>query len=347
MSAQKLPEQTPGDIALQREIEQATEALRATAPELLEGYLPKELQERFLGVMGPDKDYAVGVNQSRGMEDKNSAEELLAGRGGISMNGDDTSFGRRFVIFDADSAEQGSDQWLAGYYGPATWGRLVTVFPVDKSDDYPPSAQVNELEDEALPQDFLTIYRNANGAADLSVSAKYVAGFIDDQGFHPNASFLTEERPSFNAPKSSQDLPKPRTTPMQARQSAMDRHADAISDMTKEASRQGIYPSELGAHVLSIFDGFEGDNFDNTTPSGIQGALIERSGPGQSSRPAEEALAAARDGSGAKKMIRDGINEARKARTAADGVTKPVTSGAGTPPRQKPDTTQLDLTYLS
>ncbi len=166
----------------------------ATAPELLTGNLPDELQVRLRQLFGPNKEYALGVNQSRGMEEIEGAEKELAEWGGISMNGGGTSFGRRFIIFDSGSEEQGFAQWFAGYYGPSR-GRLVTVFPVDREDGYAPRVQVNELEDEALPQDFLIVRTSSNGTADITVAAKYVAGFIDDTGFHANESFLADGLP--------------------------------------------------------------------------------------------------------------------------------------------------------
>lgn len=194
MSTHEQPLQTPGDIERQEAIERATEVLMATAPELMTGNLPDALQARFTQMFGPNKEYALGVNQSRGMEDVEGAEKELAAWGGISMNGGGTSFGRRFIIFDSGSEEQGFAQWLAGYYGPSM-GRLVTVFPVNNEDGYAPRAQVNELEDEALPQDFLIIRTGSDGTADMTVAAKYVAGFIDDAGFHANQHFLADDSP--------------------------------------------------------------------------------------------------------------------------------------------------------
>ena len=185
---------TPDDVEWQEAIDRATEVLMATAPELLTGNLPDELQSRLKRVFGPNTEYALGVNQSKGMEDVDGAEKVLAEWGGISMNGDGTSFGRRFIIFDSGSEEQGFAQWFAGYYGP-TRGRPVTVFPVNAEGGHPPRALVNEWEDEVLPQDFLIERTSSNGTADTTVAAKYIAGFIDDAGFHANNHFLADDLP--------------------------------------------------------------------------------------------------------------------------------------------------------
>lgn len=129
------------------------------------------------------------------------------------------------------------------------------------------------------------------------------------------------------------DLPALKFTPLEARAMAMASHANTITNRVESAAEQGIYPSELGAFVLNQFLDFDGPNFTNhEVPTAVQAALIDRSGPGQAERNPHEALMAARDGTGAKKMIRSGIASARR-KTFYQGVVSSAGNSGPLPTR--------------
>lgn len=133
----------------------------------------------------------------------------------------------------------------------------------------------------------------------------------------------------------SNDLPPLNFTPQEARATAMEVHASVINDKVEAAAERGIYPGELGAFVLNQFIDFDGTNFSDAAPTPVQTALIDRSGPGQAERDPHAALLSARDGSGAKKMIRDGI--AGATRSAERAQASVASSKSGDPPSRSTD----------
>jgi hypothetical protein len=168
---------------------QVASEIGSSAPELLRGRLPADL-EQLVG-----KEYELGINQS-GPRSPEEAQALLEEHNGIDMAMYSTNVDQRFVVVDGSAPEVAADAVTYGYYGHREagpdLGKFVAVMP---GTDY----------HEGLPADFFT--SNSNQGDDiyrgnLSVSAKYIAGFIDEHGtFYRNANFMQLSIPALANPK--------------------------------------------------------------------------------------------------------------------------------------------------
>ncbi len=314
-------------------------------PELLVGQLPPDLQSKIEAMLGPDVQYAIGVNQSGGAVTTEDASTYLEEQGGIAM--DYFDFSSRFQIYDESNADVYAETSLDGFYGPEA-GRFVTVFPTRPVEGMTPGQIARDYTArEYLPEDFI-----ASSDDSEVVSAKYIAGFTDAQTgtFIPNKSFLSDEKADFSKVDTVADedlLPAPiKRSPQEMRQRELEGHARSIQESMAIGAEQGIYPQELGSFVLNKLIDFDGEDFNQPGEelTGLQKALVERSDPGSYERMGDDAIKdRARDASGAKKTVRDLINNART--RSKPTQTKSVGNNGPLPPL--PPVEHIDLTTTS
>lgn len=190
------PEETPStSLPKDEQLKQ----IAATAPELLEGRLPSDLEQLL-----PDgyKRYALGFNQSDACTSIAKANQYIQDKGGIDLGL--YRLHGRFLITDPalEKDEPHAKDYVLGYRGPH-FGRFVVAIPIDEKinpSSYP-TAIIEEnmayssptMPDYPYPQD-LFIHKTINGRQDTIVSEKYIAGFIDNQGkFHKNPNFMKDD----------------------------------------------------------------------------------------------------------------------------------------------------------
>ncbi len=158
------------------ELETRVEAnLEASAPELLEGRLPKELADRI------GSEYFIGLRQL-GSDEATEAQEKLAADGGVDVAnlGLTQSFN---VIKETDDDWTTKGTVIRGYYGVQGGGKFVIAVPLHGADS-PTTAY------ESVP-DMQQELRTSSDSNHRAVNPKYVAGFIDGEGvFHPNENFM-------------------------------------------------------------------------------------------------------------------------------------------------------------
>jgi hypothetical protein len=161
--------------------------LSRTAPELLEGRLPADM-ERLLGA-----DYVLGSNQS-GCYDLPEAIAYLRQQHGVNVTGYNLS--QRFQLFDRYDRLFAEHAVLRGYYGEAGGGKFIMVAPLTPEMAADPNRETLAQEMDilaingSLPADFDISF----GGGQVAVNAKYIAGFIDANGaFHRNANFMHDE----------------------------------------------------------------------------------------------------------------------------------------------------------
>lgn len=175
------------------------ERLTTNTPELYEGSLPPGLVEHLEG-----KRFAVGFNQS-GASDIKEARAYLKEAKGIDVTG--FNIMQRFSLMDNEMGVHEGDAAgtnrvvEAGYFGIPVMGRFVVAFPIEHpfegSDQEQPAHVINN-HDEVLPEDFYTYRQSADGTRLTSVSPKYLAGYIDDEGsFWKNTNFYHTPRVAF------------------------------------------------------------------------------------------------------------------------------------------------------
>ena len=155
--------------------------LEQSAPELLSGRLPADLEALVGG------SYQLGVNQS-GVDTLEDAQAVLQKFNGVDMGM--YNLDQRFLIADKNTPDYAAEAVTYGYYGrregsPAM-GKFVAVIP-------------GENYHQDLPSDFWVSNGNTDGniyKGSEAANAKYIAGFIDDQGkFHRNNNFMRSEVP--------------------------------------------------------------------------------------------------------------------------------------------------------
>lgn len=182
------------NTSVEKGSEQAHEKLIALVPELYEAKLPEWLAEK----LPPGTEYALGFNQSSASS-IDDAEEYLEECNGVDVDG--YNYAHRFRMFDASMSEYlGQNDTPIGHqieqgnFGDPSIGRFVAVFPrVDTTIKSDLSIARAATEDErVLPADFETEY-TVGDKSKRSVSTKYIAGFIDDEGnFWTNNNFMTD-----------------------------------------------------------------------------------------------------------------------------------------------------------
>lgn len=174
------------------------EKIQREVPALFNAELPTELANR-LG----DTPYAIGFNQSA-TTTLDKAQTYLAENSGIDMTR--YNLHHRFEMFDSgmekDAAfhEKIEQVIVSGYSGNTQMGRFVVAFPAA---DWVPRKQArlsSELNShtELLPDDFIVRHNSANSGKTRAANAKYVAGYIDDNGdFWMNTNFANTSEPDF------------------------------------------------------------------------------------------------------------------------------------------------------
>ncbi len=158
------------------ELEARVEAnLETSAPELLEGRLPKELADRI------GSEYVIGLRQL-GSDEASEAQEKLAADGGVDVA--NLSLTQSFnVIKETDDDWTTKGTVIRGYYGVQGGGKFVIAVPLHGADS-PTTAY------ESVP-DMQQELRTRSDPNHRAVNPKYVAGFIDGEGvFHPNENFM-------------------------------------------------------------------------------------------------------------------------------------------------------------
>lgn len=174
-----------------------TEKIKGQAPELLEGRLPAELENRLEG-----KSYAIGVNTS-GPDTLDEAISYIEENNGIALV--NYNLHQRFLITDSQTDQGYSAGAVSeGYYGHDR-GRNIIAIPVDSTKLDADIADMNprQLAEAAeiyqtVPADFFVEAPPTARGSDRAVNPKYIAGFIDgDSVWHENPSFMTDEPPFF------------------------------------------------------------------------------------------------------------------------------------------------------
>lgn len=162
---------------------EAKETLMGSNSELFEGRVPAHI-ESIIKAAGFEQ-YAVGFNQSEGVQTITEATDLLKRNQGIELgiyNPD-----QRFLLHDATTP---SEDYPLGYFGPRM-GRFVYAIPVDASAAYKPKDEANDLYSEHIPKDLYV----ENEQGELVANVKYCAGFIDsDQVFRTNPNFMKDKQ---------------------------------------------------------------------------------------------------------------------------------------------------------
>jgi len=176
----------------QAAVARVEQALQASAPELLDARLPRDLEDRLLGATVPDgfTAYALGIHQAGAYTIEQATEESAATP--VTLNGQ--SISAHFVLV---SPEDGQDMIrkvvTQGHYGLA-FGKYVYAFPVEQHevDEHggiarrPVAMSTYSEGDPRSPTDLLV-----TGNEKEYVNPKYCAGFIDADGqFHENTSFM-------------------------------------------------------------------------------------------------------------------------------------------------------------
>lgn len=173
------------ELAKQAEVRKM---LELTAPELLCGLLPAELAKRL------SVPYALGVNQS-GCFSVEEGTEYLQECGGVDFSA--YGLNQRFLMANSRYPDFAERYMTAGYYGALAGGKFIMVAPfVEHSDEFDamsPEVSANTaLVSGGLPEDF----QISKDAYVRQVNAKYIAGFIDENGkFWPNANFMIADQP--------------------------------------------------------------------------------------------------------------------------------------------------------
>lgn len=153
--------------------------LTNTAPELLEGRLPKDLADRI------GDEYAIGLRQrsTYGLEE---AEEVLTEFGGVDVANLD-------LVQSFNVLKLGDDDWtvrgtvIKGYYGSRAGGKFVIAIPLSVGDGNPTETY------NLIPDMLRTSLENPEHDA---VNPKYMAGYIDGDGvFFRNENFMRSDEP--------------------------------------------------------------------------------------------------------------------------------------------------------
>lgn len=149
--------------------------LETSAPELLEGRLPKELADRI------GSEYVIGLRQL-GSYEADEAQEKLDADGGVDVS--NLSLTQSFnVIKDTDDDWTTKGTVVRGYYGVRGGGKFVIAVPMHDASN--PSTAYESVPD--MQQEL----RTSSDPNHRAVNPKYVAGFIDGEGvFHPNENFM-------------------------------------------------------------------------------------------------------------------------------------------------------------
>lgn len=149
--------------------------LETSAPELLEGKLPKELADRI------GSEYVIGLRQL-GSYGADEAQEKLDADGGVDVS--NLSLTQSFnVIKESDDDWTTKGTIIRGYYGVRGGGKFVIAVPLHVADS--PTAAYESVPD--MQQEL----RSSSDPDHRAVNPKYVAGFIDGDGtFHPNENFM-------------------------------------------------------------------------------------------------------------------------------------------------------------
>lgn len=184
-------------------LETVHERLVGEVPELYEARLPDNLAER----MG-DMDYALGFNQSSATTIE-EATEYLKQHHGIDFTMYD--LWHRFLIYDEDMPEDmlGQDNPRgiagaidAGYTQDPSIGRFVTAFPEAQqvaTSEEPLYYRMGYSYGKLLPDDAINYDPDKSEEDRKSVSPKYIAGFIDNEGkFWTNNNFGLSEELNFS-----------------------------------------------------------------------------------------------------------------------------------------------------
>jgi hypothetical protein len=165
--------------------------LETTAPELLEGRLPKELADRI------GSEYAIGLRQL-GSYEAEDAQEELDDDGGVDVS--NLGLVQSFNVIkknDDDLTTKGIV--IKGYYGAHAGGKFVIAVPMAEGITDPTQAY------DSIP-DMQRGLESSDNSDFSAVNPKYVAGFIDGEGiFHPNENFMQSSEPKLtNKPPSAQ-----------------------------------------------------------------------------------------------------------------------------------------------
>lgn len=161
--------------------------LEVSAPELLAGRLPSELEERL-----ERAPYALGYHQvlSRSLQTPMQVRDLMEQTGGVGLG---TGFPvHRFRIADQTIPRFAHDYAVNGNSG-AGIGRLVYTFPISSEED------TQLLREGKRPYQIVSgrFYTGPKGfyqGEDQVIPPRYCAGFIDPNGdFWPNAGFMRED----------------------------------------------------------------------------------------------------------------------------------------------------------
>jgi SAM-dependent methyltransferase len=149
--------------------------LETSAPELLEGKLPKELADRI------GSEYVIGLRQL-GSYEADEAQEKLDADGGVDVS--NLSLTQSFIVIkDSDDDWTTKGTVIRGYYGVRGGGKFVIAVPLHGADS--PTAAYESVPD--MQQEL----RSSSDPDHRAVNPKYVAGFIDGDGtFHPNENFM-------------------------------------------------------------------------------------------------------------------------------------------------------------
>lgn len=171
------------------ELEARVEAnLETSAPELLEGRLPKELADRI------GSEYVIGLRQL-GSDEAGEAQEKLVADGGVDVA--NLSLTQSFnVIKESDDDWTTKGTVIRGYYGVQGGGKFVIAVPLHGADN-PTTAY------ETVP-DMQQELRTSSDPNHRAVNPKYVAGFIDGEGvFHSNENFMRSNRAKLSGESTS------------------------------------------------------------------------------------------------------------------------------------------------
>lgn len=165
------------------------DTLLKSSPFLLEGKLSAEQAEK----LGSEK-YVLGVNQSQAFSIDDAKNYLKEDNGiGLGIYGLD----QRFLLLDENStatdAEYTERVMVGGYYQNSNIGRFIVAVPMGDTEG-------GAVQDAVTKADAIADFtQQTNEAGGRSVSPKYIAGFVDNNGrYYENRNFCETNQPLFD-----------------------------------------------------------------------------------------------------------------------------------------------------
>lgn len=160
----------------------ALNGLMGSAPELLEGRLPQDLEDRLQG-----QSYVLGVRTHGAATMVEDATHEIYEAGGLDLANQSIEQSVRLANSEKASSETIRDIFIKGFYG-AEYGKFVVALPIPEGES---------------AEDILRAYSDAENMRGTGfytesdtgtiVNSRYLAGFIDGDGiFHPNSGFMRD-----------------------------------------------------------------------------------------------------------------------------------------------------------